>query len=344
MKEKYFWTICIPLYNPDKRLITLLKSIRDQKCNEDREVLLIDDCSTEDFTPLLEGFDDLNLKIYTTELNGGPGPSRQRGIEQANGEWITFIDQDDELQPDVFGKVREVIEQHPEVKTMVNTPFYIIDANTHEITQYLPNSDNWVHGKFYNLKNFLLKYNIHFSEDLFSHEDIYFSSLVKGILNCNNLQYLQCDVPTYNWYTYGDSLSHKPTETGYNYLEEYYGEYIDSILEPVKQLDAIYHNKNYVEGQLLTLLLFGYFYIQGFLFYNSTNFKRDNFAKFRELLDYVEDRLNFNNDQIIQWTYNNPTIYFDIRQKAAGGTGPMIETHSYATFINMIKPKEEKND
>ena len=344
MKEKYFWTICIPLYNPDKRLITLLKSIRDQKCNEDIEVLLIDDCSTEDFTPLLEGFDDLNIKIYTTKLNGGPGPSRQRGIERANGEWITFIDQDDELQPDVFGKVREVIEQHPEVKTMVNTPFYIIDANTHEITQYLPNSDNWIHGKFYNLKNFLLKYNIHFSEDLFSHEDIYFSSLVKGILNCNNLQYLQCDVPTYNWYTYGDSLSHKPTETGYNYLEEYYGEYIDSILEPVKQLDAIYHNKNYVEGQLLTLLLFGYFYIQGFLFYNSTNFKRDNFAKFRELLDYVEDRLNFNNDQVIQWTYNNPTIYFDIRQKAAGGTGPMIETHSYATFINMIKPKEEKND
>ena len=38
---------------------------------------------------------------------------------------------------------------------------------------------------------------------------------------------------------------------------------------------------------------------------------------------------------------SNSLFYFDIRQKAAGGTGPMIETHSYATFINMIKPKEE---
>lgn len=332
----FFWTVCIPCYNPDDRLSNLLKSIEDQHCNEDIEVIIIDDCSTENFDYILKKFPNLVIKKYCTEINGGPGPSRQRGIEHASGEWITFIDQDDEFIPDTFIKVKEKIEEFPEVQTMVNTPFYIIDAKSKEVTQYLPDADNWIHGKFYNLKNFLLKYNIHFSEDLYSHEDIYFSTLVKGTLNCNNLVYIQCDTPTYNWYTYGDSLSHKPTETGLSYLEEYYGEYIDSILVPVKSLNEIYHNMNFFSNQLLTLLLYGYFYIQGFLYYNSSNFKKDNLIKFRELLDYTKESLKISDKEIILWTYNNLKIYLDIKQKAAGGTGPMIETQSYQDFIRFM--------
>lgn len=334
--SKYFWTVCIPCYNPDDRLSNLLSSIEAQNCNDDIEVLIIDDCSTKSFDYILNDFPKLHIFKYKTDINGGPGPSRQRGIEHATGEWITFIDQDDELIPDTFKSVKKEIEQNPQIKTMVNSPFYIIDAATKKITQFLPDADNWIHGKFYNREQFLLKYNIHFCEDLYSHEDIYFSTLVKGVLNCNNLPYIQCEIPTYNWYTYNDSLSHKPTETGLSYLEEYYGEYIDSILDPVKILNKQYHNKNFFVSQLLTLLLYGYFYIQGFLYYNNSNFKKDNLFKFKELLNYTKESLDISNNDIIQWTYNNPKIYFDIRNKAAGGTGPMIETTSYADFINTM--------
>lgn len=342
MDKKYFWTVCIPCYNPDERLETLLKSIEAQNCNDDIEVVIVDDCSTIDFQPTLDKFKDLHIFKYNTEINGGPGPSRQRGIEHATGEWITFIDQDDEFLPDVFSQIREKIEEFPEIKTMVNTPFYIINAKTKETTQYLPDADNWVHGKFYHLDNFIRKYNIHFCEDLYSHEDIYFSTLVKGELNCNELSYIQCNVPSYNWYTYGDSLSHKPTETGYNYLEEYYGEYIDSILDPVLMLNEKYNNIQFFSGQLLTLLLYGYFYIQGFLYYNSQNFKRDNIEIFRNLLKTVKESLKLNNIQIIEWTFNNIKIYYDIREKAAGGTGPMIETYSYPSFLEMMDPDEKQ--
>lgn len=219
---------------------------------------------------------------------------------------------------------------------MVNTPFYIVNANTQEITQCLTNADNWIHGKFYNREQFLLKYQIHFCEDLFSHEDIYFSTLVKGILACNNLGYIQCDTVTYNWYIYGDSLSHRSTETGLSYLEEYYGEYIDSILEPVKLLNERYHNASFFSTQLLTLLLYGYFYIQGFLYWNGSNFKKDNLSKFKNLLDYTKDSLKLSDNDIIQWTYKNLQIYLEIRHKASDGTGVMIETSSYADFINAM--------
>ena len=158
MDKKYFWTVCIPCYNPDERLETLLKSIEAQNCNDDIEVVIVDDCSTIDFQPTLDKFKDLHIFKYNTEINGGPGPSRQRGIEHATGEWITFIDQDDEFLPDVFSQIREKIEEFPEIKTMVNTPFYIINAKTKETTQYLPDADNWVHGKFYHLDNFIRKY------------------------------------------------------------------------------------------------------------------------------------------------------------------------------------------
>lgn len=334
--SKYFWTVCIPCYNPDERLANLLKSVQDQHCSDEIEVIIVDDCSTENFDYILDKFPDLNIFKYCTEINGGPGPSRQRGIEHATGEWITFIDQDDEFIPDTFSKVKEKINAFPDTKTMVNTPFYIIDAKSKEVTQFLPDADNWIHGKFYNLQDFLLKYNIHFSEDLYSHEDIYFSTLIKGTLNCNHLPYIQCETPTYNWYTYGDSLSHRPTETGLSYLEEYYGEYIDSILIPVKYLNEKYHNMDFFSNQLLTLLLYGYFYIQGFLYYNSANFKKDNLGKFKELLDYTKESLKISNQEIILWTYNNLKIYLELRNKAAGGTGPMIETHSYQEFLKLM--------
>ena len=342
-EKKYFWTVCIPCYNPDQRLETLLKSVEAQNCNDDIEVLIVDDCSTENYDEILDKFSDLHISKYVTEINGGPGPSRQRGIEYATGEWITFIDQDDEFIGDTFKEVKKVIEENPDIHTLVSSSFYIIDANTKKVTQFLEDADNWIHGKFYHKNDFLLKYDIHFCEDLYSHEDIYFSTIVKGILSCENIPYIKCATPTYNWYTYNDSLSHKPTETGLNYLEEYYGEYIDSILEPVKMLNEKYHNLSFVRSQLLTLLLFGYFYIQGFFYYNSTNFKKDNLIKFKELLDYVKTELKMSSDDIINWTYNNIQTYYDIRQKAAGGTGPMIETHSYAAFIQMMdQPQKEE--
>lgn len=45
-----FWTVCIPCYNPDDRLDNLLQSIVNQNCSDDIEVIVIDDCSTEDFS------------------------------------------------------------------------------------------------------------------------------------------------------------------------------------------------------------------------------------------------------------------------------------------------------
>ena len=83
-----FWTVCIPCYNPDDRLDNLLQSIVNQNCSDDIEVIVIDDCSTEDFQPILDKYKDkLFIKKYVTEINGGPVHlgSVELSTQQENG-------------------------------------------------------------------------------------------------------------------------------------------------------------------------------------------------------------------------------------------------------------------
>ena len=63
---------------------------------------------------------------------------------------------------------------------------------------------------------------------------------------------------------------------------------------------------------------------------------------FRNLLKTVKESLKLNHIQIIEWPFNNIKIYYDIREKAAGGTGPMIETYSYPSFLEMMDPDEKQ--
>ena len=92
-------SIIIPVYNGIHKLIKhALPSIYKQKELEtlDYEVIVVDDCSTEGKYEWLEN-KCKNLKVIKTDKNVGDALARKRGIECASGEWVIFIDSDDEL-------------------------------------------------------------------------------------------------------------------------------------------------------------------------------------------------------------------------------------------------------
>lgn len=92
-------SIIIPVYNGIHKLIKhALPSIYKQKELEtlDYEVIVVDDCSTEGKYEWLEN-KCKNLKVIKTDKNVGDALARKRGIECASGEWLIFIDSDDEL-------------------------------------------------------------------------------------------------------------------------------------------------------------------------------------------------------------------------------------------------------
>lgn len=88
-------SVVMPMYNAEKYLNTAVISVLTQTF-KDFELILVDDCSTDNTMQVAESFDDPRIKIFQTEKNmGSPGLTRNFGIEKAVGEYIYFMDCDD---------------------------------------------------------------------------------------------------------------------------------------------------------------------------------------------------------------------------------------------------------
>lgn len=92
-------SIVIPLYNtPVDYFGSCLESIREQTLPKNfAEVIIVDDCSTVDYSKIYEEYSDLPLRIERLEQNLGPGVARHKGVDLAKGRYITFLDADDEF-------------------------------------------------------------------------------------------------------------------------------------------------------------------------------------------------------------------------------------------------------
>lgn len=90
-------SVIVPVYNVEKFVEQTLESLVDQTF-QDYEVLVLNDGSTDNSAKIVERFCStrLNFKYYTHD-NKGLGPTRNRGIDLAKGEYITFVDSDDTL-------------------------------------------------------------------------------------------------------------------------------------------------------------------------------------------------------------------------------------------------------
>lgn len=96
-------SVIIPVYNVENYLHVCLNSVLRQTY-ENFEIICIDDASTDSSLEILEYFTqkDSRIKILKNEVNRGPGFSRNRGLEVAQGKYISFLDGDDWLSPNAF--------------------------------------------------------------------------------------------------------------------------------------------------------------------------------------------------------------------------------------------------
>lgn len=96
-------SVIIPVYNVEDYLHVCLNSVLKQSY-QDFEIICIDDASTDSSLEILEYFNrkDSRIKILRNDFNRGPGFSRNRGLEVAQGKYISFLDGDDWLSQDAF--------------------------------------------------------------------------------------------------------------------------------------------------------------------------------------------------------------------------------------------------
>ena len=89
-------SIIIPVYNAEKYLRNCLESIINQTF-KDIEVICIDDGSTDNSKHIIKSFSGKDERIIYCSMNknSGSGPARNKGLNYATGEYISFIDSDD---------------------------------------------------------------------------------------------------------------------------------------------------------------------------------------------------------------------------------------------------------
>jgi glycosyltransferase involved in cell wall biosynthesis len=94
-------SVVIPVWNPGKGISRCVDSLCGQTL-EDIEMVFVDDCGTDGAMDIIRAAaaKDPRIRIMTNAENIGPGASRDKAIELAQGEYISFVDADDYIDPD----------------------------------------------------------------------------------------------------------------------------------------------------------------------------------------------------------------------------------------------------
>lgn len=108
-------TVIIPVYNRAAVAGATLDSVLAQT-HRPLQLILVDNDSTDDSLQVLETFkqthqsSDFNV-VVTSEGHHTAGAARNRGFEQATGEWVLFFDSDDQMKEDLVSSYVKVIEK-----------------------------------------------------------------------------------------------------------------------------------------------------------------------------------------------------------------------------------------
>lgn len=105
-------SVIIPTYNRGPFVVRAVDSVLAQDF-PDREIIVVDDGSTDDTSALLARYQSQIL--YLHQANAGVSAARNRGISAATGEWLAFLDSDDEWTSGYLTKQIQRTGQTPEV-------------------------------------------------------------------------------------------------------------------------------------------------------------------------------------------------------------------------------------
>ena len=93
----------ITSYNYEKYILRTLESIKNQSYSN-FEIIVVDDCSNDNSCKIVENFiadnQDLRITLIKQEINQGQLSAMQRGLKEAQGQFVSFIDSDDILFED----------------------------------------------------------------------------------------------------------------------------------------------------------------------------------------------------------------------------------------------------
>jgi glycosyltransferase involved in cell wall biosynthesis len=106
---KPFFSVVIPTYNREQRILKTIQSVVEQDFT-DWELIVVDDGSTDNTEEVIKTLGNKLIR-YFYKVNGERGAARNFGAKQAAGEYIFFLDSDDQIKPGYLKYAHRLIEE-----------------------------------------------------------------------------------------------------------------------------------------------------------------------------------------------------------------------------------------
>ena len=105
-------SVIITTYNRADILSRAVRSVLSQTFT-DYEIIIVDDCSTDDTQEVIGRFKDSRIRSFRHKRNRGASAARNTGIDNARGEYIAFLDDDDECTPNRLADSVSALDSKP---------------------------------------------------------------------------------------------------------------------------------------------------------------------------------------------------------------------------------------
>lgn len=212
-RSNIFASIIVPVYNVEAHIGRCLDSILGQTVS-DFEVICVDDGSTDGSSDILARYTagDARIRVMSQE-NAGPSKARNRGLSQARGSYVWFVDADDSIAATALERLKEQVELSNEPDVVVfsydleppadeSTPPWLVEARVTRNTFYPvftpealfsePGATPFL-WRYFLRTDFLRAHNLWFWEGLHLGEDALFQFMVlplaRGIVFFNEPLY-----------------------------------------------------------------------------------------------------------------------------------------------------------
>lgn len=287
-------SIIIPCYNVEKYIKKCLDSLIFQMADYDYEIILINDCSTDNTDIEINNYlseNNYNIKYLANDKNMGAGYSRNRAISISKGEYISFIDADDYVDENYFECMLSLIEKD-KLDVVVCDINIVYDDGTPSVLsngcEGTFNRENIINtGMAASPCNKIMKRELllkfPFAEGIMN-EDV--ASIIPILSECNKIGYTACT--KYNYVQHTSSVQNsrfskkrfdifEAVDICLNRLGDNYYKYIDIIVFQQLYLFYIYvlsREKNYFKR---------FIYLRKFY----KNSKKYNFNNNKYILEHI---------------------------------------------------------
>lgn len=208
-------SVIVPVYNVEKYLRKCVKSIQRQT-HKDLEIILVDDGSPDECPTICDELSqhDNRIKVIHKE-NGGLSSARNEGLNVATGDYVTFVDSDDVITPQMYERMIQVM-------SATNADISMCGCHTVTDGRVILATDKFAEGKIYEgedlIRNIILPLKTASWNKIFKRSAIGASRFPEGKIHGEDLVFLMNVVTPdirlvtteyigYNYFKRGNSIT-----------------------------------------------------------------------------------------------------------------------------------------